>query len=962
MIRRERAIWSRLWPVFGIVGLVLSCGLPVWAEQELETVTLDVAPVAEGEDPRFLVAGTFKSAFHSGLLGQLSNYVFEYENDEDLFRDFGDLGIGIGGDIGTVSVKWDFNFRNRVVSSHETLPPGETITGDDPSYYRKVGSSRTRLRVDYEYIPEVFTDDDGVAIQVEGGYSISASRAQPPTGYSDDPLAGLIMDSAKEGYTRFKEDNEVTRDKHGVVYVTAGSAAAVVDSLAGYVGNRFADTERAAIFWDNYAEPIMLFPKAGIPLRTRVFMGDDSTLAINDRLTFTSFMAISPIVAGINQYGVRAGYRLFWRFLRETTVRKLADSIVEVRVRNWRGRGHEVTPFKYRPELRLWIITIGYTFFESVFDRFKERSSDVVYRVDLKTESGMQFFQKIIKQSSRVNPSPTLPDPTEIEGVDTVVAEISKGKNQNWRVRANFFSWFHYRKNKIGSARRISTHEVDLNEAVRVRVREFEKRFGTHRDIRSRSVIVAQSDVRWRDNLDLIETPEDEKLAVLISTNYSNRWASEEDIQAMANGVDAILGERTDRGRLEELKSFETEGPIRLTVYLDLNFGPEQITRSVSATDDEMWTALGELMLGPELGDAWSTEARRYWWEPDAPMYRGVDPPVRDISRYYDTLRGFAGRPVKRSRIFYPEEYSSRDLYRLGKKTIKKMEKLEEVFLENPECIRCLVKGYSTNVDIYLVQALAVRFAGGVEFGGVGYDFDMLVGNMVQPIHLSNGIKHGYQRPRGGDILRTAEQTWESPPRLRAGQALINVSGKDHELGADEPCAVMRLFADHYFADDLSLRMVWRRSRMGADRSLLVEYATLGEAREFTEEEARRGGIDYSQARSERGISSEFSTFDDRALSMQYGTNPFVGRFEQARYFYDIYVPGFIAYPSKRGYTVLLRVLNSEGFPVTEEQTLLMRFPRNWAELIPSECFPEHLEAEQTAAGTSPEADVAVTQ
>lgn len=943
--------WYRVGLVVGALGLLLPFEPLIWAEQQLEEVSLNLAPVEEGEDPRFLVAGTFKSAFHSGLLGQLSNYVFEYENDEDLFRDFGDLGIGVGGDIGTVGVNFDFNFRNRVVSSHEAIPPGETITGDDASYYRKVGAARTRLRVDWEYIPEVFTDDDGVSIQVEGGYSISASRAQPPVGYTDDPLAGLIMDSTAEGYARFKEENEVSREKHGVVYVTAGSAAAVVDSVAGLVGNKFADTERAAIFWDNYAEPIMLFPKAGIPLKMRVFMGDDNTLATNDRLTFTTFMAVSPIVAGINYYGARTGYRYFWRFLRETTVRKLPDSIVEVRVRNWRGRGHEVTPFKFRPEYRLWIITIGYTFLESVFDRFKENTSDEVYQVDLKTESGMAFFKKVVKQSGRVNPNPKLPDDEEIEGVETMVSEISKGKNQNWRIRANFFSWFHYRKNKIGSARRISTHEADLNEAVRVRAKEYEKRFGTHRDIQSRSVIVAQSDVRWQDDVADSETPEDEKLAVLISTNYSNRWADEEEIQAMARGIDAILGERSNREGIDELKNFATDDPMRVTIYLDLSFGPEEIKRSMGMPADAMWAALGEIMFGPELGDAWSTEARRYWWKTDAPMYRGVDPPVRHISQHYDKLRGFESRPRRRSRIFDPSEYSSRDLYRLAKETLEKMRRLARLFREDPDCIRCLVKGYSSNVDVYLVQALAVRFAGGVDAGGVGYNLNILVGNMVRPLSFTNGIKHGYQMPRGGDLLRTAEQTWESPPRLRAGQALINISGKDHELGEDEPCGVMRLFSDHYFADDLSLRLVWRRSRMGADRSLLVEYATLGEPREFTEEEATKGRIDYSHARSERGMQSEFSTFDDRTLSMQYGSNPFVGRFEQARYFYDVYAPKFVGYPSNKGYTILLRVLNKDGFPVTEEQTLLMRFPKNWQELVPSECFPDELEAEQTAEG-----------
>ena len=122
MIWRKRNR-NRVGLVVGALGLLLSFEPLVWAEEKLEEVSLNLAPVEEGEDPRFLVAGTFKSAFHSGLLGQLSNYVFEYENDEDLFRDFGDLGIGVGGDFGTFGVNFDFIFRNRVVSILEAIPP-----------------------------------------------------------------------------------------------------------------------------------------------------------------------------------------------------------------------------------------------------------------------------------------------------------------------------------------------------------------------------------------------------------------------------------------------------------------------------------------------------------------------------------------------------------------------------------------------------------------------------------------------------------------------------------------------------------------------------------------------------------------------------------------------------------------------------------------------------------------------
>ena len=88
--------------------------------------------------------------------------------------------------------------------------------------------------------------------------------------------------------------------------------------------------------------------------------------------------------------------------------------------------------------------------------------------MDLKTEEGMAFFKKLVKQSGRVNPNPKLPEPEEIEGMETLASEESHGKNQNFRVRANFFSWYRYRNSKLATTRRIRTQDADLTEALRV--------------------------------------------------------------------------------------------------------------------------------------------------------------------------------------------------------------------------------------------------------------------------------------------------------------------------------------------------------------------------------------------------------------------------------------------------------------------------------------------------------------
>ena len=948
---REGILSLRKWRIYLVLILGFHPASALSAAEESDPV--------EPDDPPWIVVGTFKGAADPGLLGQLSNVVFEYERDDSLFRDFGNLGIGVGGDIGDVGVDLDFNFRHRIVSSHELIPPGETITADDISILRKVSTARTRLRADWEYLPEIITDEDGIAIQFEGGFSVSASRAIPPSVSSSDPLAGLIANPEELEESSFKEEHDVNMKNHGVVYVTAGSAAAVVDSVSGRVGKQFADTEKAAVYWDEYAEPFMLFPKAGLPLKTRAFVGDSKMLATGDRLTFTSFVGLSPVVIGINQYGVRLGWKYFNRFIRETTIEMESDGFVKVRVRNWRGFGSELTPFKYRPEVRLWIITLGYTFFETVRDDFREKTSDEVYRIDLNNEEGMAFFQRIIKQSSRVNPNPKLPDPKEIDGMVTLASEVSNGKNQNFRLRANFFSWFRYNRTRLATTRKIATQDADMNEAMRLNTLEYRSHIGRQKDIRSRSAIIAQSDLRWNDNVLVeeqgeIQHPEDERLAIQFSTNYSNRWASAADIRAMVTGIAKILDFEEPDEVLSEFENFESEDRSRMTVYLDLSFGPRQLIRASKVSVDQVWITLAELLLGKEFKDAWATEGERFWWEPDAPPNRALDPGVGHISNHYDNLRGFDHRPKKRSRIFNPAEYRSSDLYRIAKQTFKKQERLDRVFRENPNCLRCLVKGYSTGKDILLIQAMAVRNAGGVERGGVGYDYQIQVGNMVRPLRARNDIVHGYQLPRVGDLLYNAEQTWESPPRLRAGQMLVNTRGTDHQLEEGEPCGLVRLFSDHYFADDLSLRMTWRQRRARADIPMAVEYASLGEPAEFTEKIAAKGFVDYSHIRSENVLGSEYSGFEDRQRSMQYGTNPFTGRFEEARYFYEIYVPRLDVPRNKKGYTILMRLLNTDGLPVSEEQEILVTAPKNFEQLVPAECwtgFVGSLSAEASAEG-----------
>ncbi|MGB5392501.1 MAG: hypothetical protein WBP10_20195, partial [Thermoanaerobaculia bacterium] len=88
----------------------------------------------------WLVTGDFTGSADVGLRSLVSNWFFEYERGDSLYRDMGDLGVGIGGDIGSVRTNLDWYFRRRVARSQEVKPAGSTITAQDISYLSNINT------------------------------------------------------------------------------------------------------------------------------------------------------------------------------------------------------------------------------------------------------------------------------------------------------------------------------------------------------------------------------------------------------------------------------------------------------------------------------------------------------------------------------------------------------------------------------------------------------------------------------------------------------------------------------------------------------------------------------------------------------------------------------------------------------------------------------------------------------
>ena len=895
----------------------------------------------------WLVIGDFTGSTGVGLTSLLSNWFFEYERGDSLYRDMGDLGVGIGGEIGSVQLNLDWYFRRRVARWQETKPAGSTITADDISYLSNINTSRLRLRADFNYW-ENLDEWASVGIRTEGGFSVSLARKRQPTVFLDGTESTESLGSMGNEFSQFFVEEDVNLNENDFVYVTVGSLAAVVDGAAAVAGNRFASTEQAAVYWDEYSRPMMLFPDLGIPVRLNAFMGDDPAMAVGDSLTFLTFTGISPLAAGVREYGVQLGYQRYLRLLRETTVVKEPDDELLVRVRDWRGNGYEVTPFKYRPEVRIWILRLGYTFFESVVDRYRERVSDITYRLDLKTEPGMDKFKQLLRRSARVRITPEVVEQEEQEGVEVLYTELDNGRTHNGRMRANFFAWFEYRKRQLGNTRRILTRDAEFREITRGRMKEYKNRITKKREAQVRSVIRVQSDVNWFDPNDPRASQGDERLATTVVTNMSFRFASQEEIRTLVGLVEKILGFDEPQPALEELKLRELDDRTKVAFDLAVSFGPEESKRFAAVSDEDIWRALAALLLGPEHEDAWATPSDRHWWEPGAPAHAGPQPSFRHIGRYYDQVRGYE-KPAGNNRFFTAQHTRSQKLYRMAKKAYRKFNQLRQAFGEEEDCLQCLVDGYASELDIYLQQALAVRFGGGVEGGGVGFDFNFLIGDMTKPVGGSNDVLHGFHID-AAEIVPNTETLRDSPPRIRNGQALLNVTGSAPDPpSADAPCWKIRLFSDFLFDEDLRLRMEPRVAKK-LQRGQLLETLVLplGEPHPIEELPEIELARELFDPRTKMSLSSEYAVGRNYSEHLG-GETAWAAELDLPQYFYEIGVPVVKNQVAlSNDYTALVRVVNSIGLPVTEEQVIRMNLPEEWIEAVPAHC-------EQLQGDTAPE-------
>ena len=307
---------------------------------------------------------------------------------------------------------------------------------------------------------------------------------------------------------------------------------------------------------------------------------------------------------------------------------------------------------------------------------------------------------------------------------------------------------------------------------------------------------------------------------------------------------------------------------------------------------------LAELFLGPEFREDWATESNRTEWS------------GRSNRRAF-----LESRPEGLQSLSQPREkvLSLKGRLRLARRAVRKFDRLREL-IDDSDCISCMSKTFTKQKDIVVLQMVLFRLASRDSQNPPGYRYEVFIDSMLRPRSVGNGLFFEYGLPtldlpdgRSESVtslqqeVDLAEQSagrsylgWSgdesfvdpSSPRLQAGEVFLDVSGGDVEGGL-RPCWKLRLFSDLEFAADLSLRLDFRLSRaVEADRPIGLTLVPMGDSTEV--------------------VQSPFSL---------------------SRFSYDVSLPALSEFQPGESYTILMRVLNADGRPVSEEEQVRFEWP-----------------------------------
>jgi hypothetical protein len=857
--------------------------------------------VAEGgEDPtQWKRLGSFRGSASSGLGQQVSDFLFEVEQDGDLYDDLGNLTLGLAARSGDRNgrLKWDNSFFREVQPLHLDLPIGAPIEPNHLSSYVDIQGTISRFRLTWDFSDALGTGDLGLGVKLERGWGLTVGRARRPLRWGDRPFPEVLAERTSDDLQELLEPKPL--GQQDIVDVGARGIAAIARGI-GRAVTPSADTERGKIFWDNLADPVTLFADVGLPIPADMFDESDPRLGTGDRIRHTTFFGFSPVTGAIGDLGLQFSYELFSRALRETTVVKEPDNHVLVSVRHAFLKGQEFRPLKFRPEVRvLWVVNLGYTFFEQRLSAGSTASSGFVYRIDLDNPVGQEAFRALLGEGSNLQLRPLRVAAERGEGAELVGDELRRGRRRQRMLRIRFFSPFRFGDRKTVYFDRVKVGDAEFDEQGLAKLRDLRKSIGRNRNWKKQFLVAAQGNLR-RGNRPPGKEEDEGAFAVNLMTGYRTKKADAAEVRRHATLLGAVLGAQPV---LEALNSFEDDERADYFGNLRISLGAEHVRHLEEVAKDRIWRELAEILLGSEHSEEWATPEARQRWRKRSYRRRFSDQAGSELTTRPQPTKGQLGVKGR---------------FKLAGRTAGKFEHVRQL-IETGDCLPCISRAFAKERDIFMLQMLLYRLVKDAQLEP-GFYLEIYAQGMLSPVTLTNGVEYdfGMDGVRFADALGEgafkgetetekaireigeSQSVWggsknlvsQVDARLRAGYLLLNID-PDRPEGA--PGLKLRVFSDHGFSPELALRIDVRESKIvWADRPLDHILLPVGEP----------DGV----------IETPFAS---------------------ARFFYDIPLPMPKAMEQGSAHTLLLRLLNPEGLPVSEEQQLRFVWPETTASIEP---------------------------
>lgn len=807
----RRRVWLAAWVLVGVLAT------PTSADQDADWVTV----------------GSMSGARATSFEDFLDNELFQEARTGELFQELGELEARVGYTKNLVSANLHANFKRRIVDRHRILAPGSEVSAQDLSGFEAINSAigKAVLTADYIDIP----GPAAVRFEAEAGYSLTVAESRP----------GRSEEGADDALAERRLAELDARLPRRVLHRVGRGLVQTVDRLATGVGARFEDTEKGALFLAGFSEPLTLWADFGFPLSAELFAAEDERLKPGDAASHSTFFEVQPLIAGVRGAGMRVSAGTFYRFVRTTSVIKLADDQVLIQIKNLAARGFETIPLKIRPELRWFVLTYGYTLVDDRHDRSRFQIAEVVYRLDLKTAAGRELFERLLGQARDVKLRPGLVTGEDAPGVELVRSRLRAGNRWDLQWRARLPSWFDAKTSDLGVFQTVTEGDGDQRtEASRGRTVDRRRRiFGVRqRRASTLATFATPTTPGARDLARDEEVPGGREVAgapvLRLETAVRDRFASRARRRDLLNLV-AEMAPGADRATLLPLadQGPEVEG---ISLALRLEFGRETVPALLALSEERIWRVAAERLLGPAYRDAWSDARRPLWRDPLPPFGRG-----RHVSAQLDDLLWRAD-PARRE-----SSPNSRNLFRRAEHFVARFEHLRQD-LARGEVGRWPVwlPRVDPPADFSLLAGVFGEALGSFSGPGVSAQGEVWLESMLQPASFARGSTQLPAAPATTELASSLDatavvrapsvvdvgpvgswtgSTWtasadergllpdvarlrSSPARLAAGRVQV------HRPSWPTTSRLrLELFSDYRFAPEAKLEIELRRSRIRTD-------------------------------------------------------------------------------------------------------------------------------------------------